>query len=253
MSDFDFDAIAAEFDATFQEEPIEETPETEEVETEAEVEPEAETQDNEPSEEIDAPSEQEAPPVADDKRNAAFADLRRQAQEAKKYQDFINRLAEESGVTPEEILARYEERQMEAEAERQNVPVDVIKRLSSLEQENQAIKQQTFEERFNSQVDSAVAKYNASDDDVEQAFKYAAENGIDLREGKVNFDAVYRMAHLDTIVQREIENARQSDLSAKKKRQQEAAIPNGNSVTQSGTSDLEEQAAADAKKILENW
>ena len=58
------------------------------------------------------------------------------------------------------------------------------------------------------------------------------ENGIDFKTTNMTFEAVHRMAHVDTIIQKEVEKARQTDLENKRKRQESATIPNGNSVTQ---------------------
>lgn len=224
----DFETMLNEFEQEW----TDDEPTTEETTEEETVESDEESQEEVPVDETkeDVPSQ-----VNDEdpqKRNAAFAQLRREAQEAKKYQEFVQRLADQNGLKPDDVLARFEEQRLEQEAEKQNVPVEVLKRLQTLEQENMTAKEQLFATQFNTQVENTIAKFGASEQDVQDAFQFAADNGIDLRNTTMTFEAVYRMAHLDTIVQKEVEKARQTDLENKRKRQESATVPNGNSVSQ---------------------
>jgi hypothetical protein len=219
------DEMLAEFEAEWKEESevTEETPETsEEPETpEVPETPEAET-----------PETPEVP-EEEDKRNRAFADLRREAEANKKYASFISKLAEESGVSPDEILARYEERQLAQQAEETKTPIEVLKRLNTLEQENKQSKESLRTERLDVQIQSAISKYSANDDSIRETFQYMMEAGIDPREqDNVDFEKFYRAANLDSIIQTEVEKSRQTDLENKKKRQDSASIANGTSVTQ---------------------
>jgi K+-transporting ATPase c subunit len=232
--DLDLDSMMAEFETEWNDED-----DDTEVETETEVEPEPEQTDDETEQEQENPNPNDEDA---DKRNRAFADLRRQADENKKYADFISRLAQDSGVSPEEILNRYQERQLEAEAEQQNVPVDVLKRLNTLEQENNFTKEQLRAERMETQIESVKSKYGADDNAIRAAFEEMFDSGIDPRiTDNVNFEKFYRAANLESIIQKEVENARQKDLANKKQRQTSAAIGNGTSVSPSsdGLSDDE--------------
>jgi hypothetical protein len=224
--DLDIDSILAEFEEEWEDEEStedvsEESDETQEVEEDPEVE-----EDDQP--EVN-PNDDDA-----DKRNRAFADLRRQAQENEKYAKFIQRLAEEGGVTPDDLLARYEERNLQAEAERQNVPVELLKRQNSTESELAQLKEQMRAEKMDAQINSVVDKYGANDDSIREAFKYMVETGIDPRTAdNIDFEKFYRAANLDNIIQKEVANARQADLENKKKRQESASIGNGTSVSPS--------------------
>lgn len=236
----DIQSMMEEFEAEWNEN--EEQPETETVEGNEETQEETSTDEVE-----ETSTETTQPDLNDDsKRNQAFAQLRREAQEAKKYQEFVAKLAEQNGVTPDDVLARFEERRLEEEAEKQNVPVEVLKRLQTLEQENQSVKESAFAERFNTQVENTIQKFGATDEEVRSTFQYALDNGIDFKTTSMTFEAVHRMAHLDTIIAKEVEKARQTDLENKRKRQTSATIPNGNSVTQAS----DELSDEEVDKIL---
>jgi K+-transporting ATPase c subunit len=232
--DLDLDSMMAEFETEWNDED-----DDTEVETETEVEPEPEQNDDEPEQEQENPNPNDEDT---DKRNRAFADLRRQADENKKYADFISRLAQDSGVSPEEILNRYQERQLEAEAEQQQVPVEFLKESRETKSELTQLKEQLRAERMETQIESVKSKYGADDNAIRAAFEEMFDSGIDPRvTDNVNFEKFYRAANVESIIQKEVENARQKDLANKKQRQTSAAIGNGTSVSPSsdGLSDDE--------------
>jgi K+-transporting ATPase c subunit len=233
--DLDLDSMMEEFESEWNDEDeVEETEESTPTDDESQ---DAEEQEETQTEETTNPNDSD-----EHKRNQAFQTLRQQVEENKKYADFISRLAQDSGVSPEEILNRYQERQLEAEAEQQNVPVDVLKRLNTLEQENSTTKEQLRAERMETQIESVKAKYGADDNAIRAAFEEMLDSGIDPRvTDNVNFEKFYRAANVESIIQKEVENARQKDLANKKQRQTSAAIGNGTSVSPSsdGLSDDE--------------
>lgn len=188
-----------------------------------------------------------------DKRNEAFAKLRREAEQYKQQSAWIERLAEENGMTVDELKQQYEERRLNKEAEKQGVPVDVLKRLQTLEEENQSIKQQTFAEKFNQDVASVIEKHRASEEDIRATFAYIHENNLTalIESGAASFDKVYQLAHLDTILESAKEQAVQETLTQKKKRQQEAPLAASGTVGNDAQSFLD-QADADAKAIIES-
>jgi hypothetical protein len=251
FDEFDMDKFDKEFADEVGE--IEEETNDEVVETEEENADDV-VSDEEPTEE--AEEVEETPPINDpdtEKRNRAFADMRRELEESKKYAEFIKRLADENGMSPDDIVKQYEERQLQQEAEAKNTDPEVLRRVKQLEQENNQVKEQAFSERFNSQVQSAIEKYGANEDQIRSTFQYAVDNGIDFKNSNISFDAAYRLAHMDDIVNQTKEQTRQELLASKKKRQQDAAIPNGEGSSQFDSNDLEEAAIKDARAILENW
>jgi hypothetical protein len=121
--DLDLDSMMAEFEAEWTDEDTNEPDHSEESETDEALDQEGEpTTQEETEEETPNPNDEDT-----DKRNRAFADLRRQAEENKKYADFISRLAQDSGVsTPDEILnPAIRNAKLEAEAEAARRPSGV--------------------------------------------------------------------------------------------------------------------------------
>lgn len=229
-NDLDFDSMLSEFESEWEESTDEVTGNDQEVEEtdDSQTEEEAETEEEEQTEEQPNPNDDD-----EHKRNQAFAELRKQADENKKYAEFISRLAKDSGTTPDEILSRYQERQVEEQAERQGVPVEHLQKLNATETRLSQLEEQLFAERLNNQVEGVLSKYGNDENAVRSTFEYMAQSGIDPRVQQVDFEKLYRAANLDHIIKKEVEKSRQQDLSDKKKRQESASIGNGTSVSPS--------------------
>lgn len=252
-NEFDLEQFQAEFEQEWEEQEQETTQdETEEVIEETEITDEEVVGDEEEVEPEDSSSDEEPETIHDpdaDKRNRAFADMRRQLEETKKYEAFLKNLAEQSGTTPEELMNRYEERKIEQEAKDKGVPVDVYKRLSELEQRDVEREQQILAERFNSEVERVIEKENLTEEDVENVFKHMAQEGL-IVDGRpaIPFEQAYKLANLETIVEKSKKEAVQDNLEQKRKRQQSSAIPSGASVTPTSN----ELSDEDVDKILES-
>lgn len=246
--EFDFEKFDAEWQKEMEAEEIEEI-ETEESETDVETEEVEEVSE----ESVETPDKVDTVPdlSEEQKRNAAFAQLRRERDEAAKYAEFLKRIADENGTTPEELQKQYEESRLQREAEEKEVPVEILQRMKQQEQELASLKQQSFSERFNNQVAQTMEKYKATQEDLEATFKYAAENGLieSMQSGSLQFEAVHKMAHMDSLIEKQVQNALQENLTKKKKRQQEA--PLSHTSTTPDSESLEDMAIRDAKKIME--
>jgi hypothetical protein len=242
--DLDIDSMLAEFEEEY-EEPGEDL-DTEEIDTEDEGEPT--TQEEDQTEETETqpnPNDEDA-----DKRNRAFADMRRELETAKKYADALKRIAEEGGVNPDELLERYEERRLQAQAEQTGVPVEFLQKQTATEARLQQLEENLRAERIDAQVNQAIEKYGATDDDIRGTFQYMMESGVDPRVAEnIDFEKFYRAANLDKIIQKEVENARQTDLENKKKRQESASIGNGTSVSPSNNELTEDEFNAELERL----
>ena len=234
--DLDLDALQEEFENEWEDDSTDNEVDDVEVEDEEVGEPNIdETEESE--DEVDEP---DLNAEDEHKRNQAFRKLRQQAEANKKYADFIQKLADDSGVSPEEILSRYQERQMEEQAERQGVPVEHLKKLNDTESRLAQLEEQLSAERFNTQVDAVVAKYGNDESLIRSTFEYMNQMGIDPKVHQFDFEKLYRAANLDSIIQKEVDKAVQTNLENKRKRQESASIGNGSSVSPS-TGDLSDE------------
>lgn len=248
--EFDFEAFDKEFEEQYQAEELED----EEVEAD-EIEDEVAGDDSLEADEIE--DEVAVPPSREEdksKHDSAFAQLRRERDEAKQLADWIKAMAEENGTTPEEMRSRYEESKLSQEAEKAGVPLEFLQRQTQTERELQELKEQSFNERFNSSVEATISKYEATPEDIEQTFAYARDEGLveAVKSGAISFDALHRLAHLESFTEKKVQSALQDSLAQKKKRQSEAPLPNG-SASFDGDDDLDALAKKDAEEALQGW
>lgn len=231
--------------------------ETDEIVDDENLEPEGdeiESGDTDPEDEPDVEVEPEVDLSTDDGRDTAFANIRRERDEFAGDAQFIRDFAAANGMSVEELRKQHEMAQIEKQAEKEGVPVEVLQRLNAVELENKQVKEQAQAERFNAQVTTTMAKYNGTEADFKATIQYAAQNGMldAVKDGTVSFEAAYKLANMDTLIESAKKSAVQEDLATRKKRQQEAPVSAG-SQTQAVVSDeLDDQVAADVKEIMES-
>lgn len=260
---FDLDNLEQDFEKEFdqQEQQQEEShqeddQQQEEDQTETEEETEEETDSSEENDtEDDSTGDDKSQEnnsddqFSNDKQNRAFADMRREKEDLqrqiadmKKYSDVITDIANKSGVSTDELLQRYEQQKLEKEAQQQNVPVEFLQKQREMEQELSKVKEERFEERFNAQVHSVVEKYNLSNEDVQGTFKYAFQNGLDLKNPSLNFEAIYKAANFDKLMEQQLKADRQKQLEDKQKRMSKSSVTHGGSAAPDASLDDEVNA-----------
>ncbi|MER2006286.1 MAG: hypothetical protein ABS939_02440 [Psychrobacillus sp.] len=253
FEDFDLDKFDQQFEESLgaQDEIVEDVVDEQIETTQVEEELTVDQEEHQPEEQ---PQAQQPDLTEEQKRNAAFAQLRRERDEAAKQAEFIRKLAEENGMTVEDLQKQYEESRLQKESEQKGVPVDVLQRLQQLENENSQVKSQMQAKMFNEQVTSTLQKYNGSDENFNNTIKYAQENGLfeAMKVGAVSFEAAYKLAHMDSMLEDAKKSAVQEDLSKRKQRQQEAPLANGAGATPDDPT-LDDLVKADAKALLENF
>lgn len=244
--DFDLNAEIASFEKEWDEP---ETDPKDDVDLEADTDIEDEKEpDIKDEADVDPEPEkvEDKPNLQTEEQNKAFAEMRRQLESEKRYADVIRKIAEKNGTDPDKLLEQYQDQELESQAEEQKTPVDVLKRLQALENENAQMREQSTAEKFNSQVEKTKAEYSLGDNDIKEVFKYYQENNL---TASTPFDQVYRLANFDTLMEKKVKEARQSELSEKKKRQETTAIPNTDSASPQ-TGDLTDDAWAEQMKSM---
>lgn len=209
-----------EWSAENQEEETEEELETE-TETSEETETETETSEGEEEEEeteTESKTEQKQTP----EENNHFKQMRLQLEEAQKKARVIDEVAKMNGITPEQVIQEFERKQLEEQAKQQNVPVEVMQKLQTLEQENKTVKQSLFADRFNREVEETKAKYNLTDEEVQATVEFMDKHKFPL---DFPFETAYIAANHEKLVEEAKNKAIQEQLEEKKKRQNSSAVP----------------------------
>lgn len=158
--------------------------------------------------------------------DAAFAEMRRRAEQNEKFANWVQELATRQGFSdPDQLIEAFNKQQLAREAQAQGVPVDVYERLNHLETENKQKEEQMFQERFNNEVEAAKNKYNLSDEQLNETFKFMAQRGFIDVDGRTSipFEDAYTLANKDTFIAEAKESARQEYLKEQEKKQRGSA------------------------------
>lgn len=224
---------------TYQQEQEQEQVPEDEVEDEVEVvdeEQETVEEEIEPEETDDLPKNQ-----GDEKRTAdqAFAEMRRKVEANEPLAQWVQDLAIQQGFQdPKELIEAYEQQRLAKEAEAEGVPVDVYQRLHQLEQENKLKTEETKNIQFNHEVEQTKSKYNLSDEQLSEVFKFMGQRGYDA--GDIPFEDAYVLANRDTLIKDAEERGRQAYLEEQQQKQQQATpIIGTNANDKQGTDELD--------------
>jgi hypothetical protein len=207
-----------------------ETPEELAEETE-----EPEVTDEQPSAQVNDPDVH--------KRNEAFKKLREEKQKLEQSDKFLSELATQYGISKDELMTKFKEDRLKKEAQKQGIPLDQFKRMQTLEQEVQTIKQRYQQETFNYEAEKLVQKYNIPSTQVEEVFAQIGRLGMDVISNPKLLDVAYKALNYDIALQK----GRQAQLAETKKRRETTASPSlGNTGGNVDTSAADMDAEIDA-------
>ena len=120
--------------------------------------PEAQATQEVPSNE---PSGKQQEPDQTEKTNQAFAKMRTENSQLLKKQQDMEIVVKAMGYESiDDFLSKKAEEQLQQQAQKNQIPVGVEKRIQDLEKENERYRQQEQQERFGREVSNLVAKYN---------------------------------------------------------------------------------------------
>lgn len=272
MEEFDLDKLEQEFNESWKEEEeteevtedTEETEESEESETE-----DIETEDTEETEEIEETDEEEEEeesetldkdepftkkPKQTKEENAAFAEMRKQKEALEQQNKTLEMVAAQYGMTVPQFQEAFQKQEEEARAKNQGIPVDVLRRMESMERQLNDQKTSSHKDKFWNEVDTVKAKYNLNDAEVTKIFDYIGQNGlvnIDTGTPAVPFEFLYKAANFDNAIERKTNEAKQQALAAKKKRQTKSA-PGHTSNSNAGDQVKDDYTVDEVEKMLKN-
>lgn len=177
------------------------------------------------------------------KRNEAFKKLREEKQKLEESDRLLGELAEQYGITKEELITKFKEDKIKKQAESQGMSVEQYKRLQALETEVSTIREQYQREAFNFEAERLVKKYNLSEKEFEGVVLQISTMGIDLLSNPKLLESMYKALNYDNAV----EKGRQAQLQETKKRRESTASPTlGTRGTNVDTSDSDMDSEIDA-------
>jgi hypothetical protein len=235
MPDLDLESFRQEFESSY-----EEPEQPEEVETEEEsetVEEQPETVEERPEEtqeeEEEQPEEEEPQQLKKQSKeeNSAFAEMRRQNEALKKQAAIVEKAAARAGMSVDQYLVAVEEQEAQERAEKQGIPVEVLRRLETSENQLSRLTIQAAQDKYLADVKMTQSKLGFTDQEAEAVFRFLGENGYvnpQTRTPIIPFEQAYKLANFDTLMERKLKEDNQKRLTEKQQRQRNTALPHTN-------------------------
>lgn len=174
------------------------------------------TQDNNNQQE--QPAQQSQQPTADDKRNYAFGQMRTQINQLT---DLLGRVAKANGVEyadSKDLVAKLTDDTIQKMAQKQNVPVELLKEVEALRQDSAAFKAQQLKDAAAIGFQNVMDTYGLNQEQLKQFAIELDEHGKNPFMQPVDIMSEYKMLHYDDIlnaaVKRAVEEALKKDSAA---------------------------------------
>lgn len=196
---------------------------TDEPSEEEETEEESEDEDEESEDDTSKKKKTEDPNVK--KQREAFYKMRTQN---KSYEKLFKRLGKlfdlsDSGDA-DEIVSKIEDAILQKEAQKENVPVDVMRRLQELESIVNQKESSDRENRVTTDLAKVGEKYGLDQDEMEAFVLELAEDGKNpLEVDGIDLESEYLKRHFDEILQAAKDEAVQQESERKDKVKDKAA------------------------------
>jgi hypothetical protein len=179
-------------------------------------------------------AKQDKKPKQSAEDNAAFAALRREKEELARQAKVAEQIAAQYGMTVPEFEAALAEQDLQQRAEKQQVPVDVLRRLEAAEKKLAETETTSAKEKFWQSVDKVKDQYGLKKEEIDSVFHYIGSEGlVNQATGLplIDFEKAYKLANHDVLLARKEKEAHQKRLADKKKRQQRSAVPHTNNAS----------------------
>ena len=167
--------------------------------------------------------------------NQAFIHMR---QQNKQQQDMLKAVAGVLGIDnlnlndPNQLMTALQSRVTKDQAQKQNVPVEVMERLNRLEADNAAFTEQERKRNALLSMQQVANNYALDAKGVEQFAGELIANNINPLEANVNLDKEYLYMHKDAIIQAAVDKALAEERARASKAAEQSTTPDNTTSKQ---------------------
>lgn len=182
----------------------------------------------------DANNEGEQQPTHQSQANYAFAQMRQQNNQLI---GLLGKLAQAHGIeykTSSELIEKLNDNAINGIAQKQNVPVELIKELEALKQDSLAFKAQQAERIAKEGFQNIMKTYGLTADEVIAYGKELDAAGINPFAQNFDIEADYKVRHFDTIVQKQVDAAVRKALAINDSADNSSTVVNKQQSTSGG-------------------
>lgn len=165
-------------------------------------------------------------PTQAERMNYAFGQMRTELNANKA---LLAKLATAAGIryTDEnDLIAKLNDNALNQLAQRQNVPVDLLKRMEALEQNNAAYEMEQRKTETLLSFQKLQTAYGLTNDELLAFAQELDEKGMNPFASRINIDATYRDLHFDEIVNKRVAAAVEEALKKSSVADTHSSTPN---------------------------
>lgn len=165
-------------------------------------------------------------PTQAERMNYAFGQMRTELNANKA---LLAKLATAAGIqyTDEnDLIAKLNDNALNQLAQRQNVPVDLLKRMETLEQNNAAYEMEQRKTETMLSFQKLQTTYGLTNDELMAFAQELDEKGMNPFASRINIDATYRDLHFDEIVNKRVAAAVEEALKKSSVADTHSSTPN---------------------------
>jgi hypothetical protein len=178
------------------------------------------------------PNETQQTPDPSEKTNQAFAKMRTENSQLQKRQQDIEAVVKTMGYESiDDFLVKKAEEQLQQQAQKNQIPVGVEKRIQDLEKENERYRQHEQQERFGREVSNLVAKYNIDKASFDNFTAQLIANRINPMVTGVPLETYFIQFNPDFVYQQRLaEEKKKWEAELNKDKNAPITTPNGSLV-----------------------
>lgn len=183
------------------------------------------------------------------KQNKAFAELRVQNQQYQKTMQALGQLLGATQNDPNEIYNIVQNQIVQAQAQKQGVPVDLLNKINFLEGEYAKNQQEALHQQALLGFQNIKKQFSLTDKEVDSFADKLVELGVNPFEKPVNLVSVYKDVFFENLVTKSVEKALKEERERASKANNNSTSP---STVTGDTKDISPSTIKSAKE-LDNW
>ena len=187
------------------------------------------TQEDNQNNQNDQSQQQQNQLTAEDKRNFAFGQMRTEINQLK---DLLGKVAKANGVEysdSKDLIAKLTDDTIQKMAQKQNVPVELLREVEALRQDSAMFKAQQLKDAAAIGFQQVMNTYGLTQEQLKQFAVELDQSGKNPFNQPIDLMAEYKMRHYDDILKAEVQKA------------VEAALKKDSAATQSSTTPGQQQ------------
>ena len=185
--------------------------------------------------------------------NQAFAEMRAKNSQLTKQQKDVETVLKTMGFDSiEDFIAKKAEEQLQQQAQKNQIPVEVEKRIQQLEQENQRFQQEKQENKVNAELSTLINKYSIDKPTFDNFVTQLKDNNINPYTAGIPLETLFIQFNQDAVFRARLAEEKKK-WEAEFTKTQNAPIPTPNGHPTGSTDNGEKKKTVDWKALAAKY